>query len=135
MRIYALNFSLLITVVFCVGCIPYRFTMKTGAVGRVLDAQSGVPVSAAQVSTEANWSSSQHWRLTASTAQDGTFRIEPQRKWGIFILPGMGDPHMWHTMVTVSAPGYQDFTNSYRTGTPGPDVISMGDVKLAPLSQ
>jgi len=61
--------------------------------------------------------------------------VAPVRKWGILLLIAPVHYHTWQTLVVVSAPGYLSFTNSAMSGTLGPSVIELEDVKLTPLPQ
>jgi len=69
----------------CVGCIPYRFTTRPGAIGTVLDARTGAPVAGAAVSVTPVRGDDPVG--TATTAADGSFTVAPRRQWGVYIIP------------------------------------------------
>jgi hypothetical protein len=114
------------------GCVPFRGTKQTGAVGRVLDAQSGAPVAQALVSTSGIWD--ERWELHGRSSSDGSFRVAPVRQWGILPLIASTYPRRWETAVTISAPGFGVHTSLYPATAFGPSVVEMGDVRLTPVA-
>ena len=130
----------LLAIAFISGCIPLRGTKYTGAVGRVLDAHSGTPISQASITASGvhvivpmnGSSTTQRWEFRAVSSKDGLFRVEPTREWGFVPLIGPSLPYAWQTMVTISAPGFSVYSNSYPSTANGPAVIKLGTVRLAP---
>lgn len=107
--------------VLSTGCIPYRFTTRPGASGRVLDSQTQSPVAGAVVSLSA-----QSGHAAAKTALDGSFLIPAQHQWWVCFI-GM-DPMRWSAEVTVSADGYGTAKTGFIVFATGPGVTRLGDV-------
>ena len=127
MKLITLLFSV-IAVAVCSGCVPFRVTKQTGAVGRVLDAQSGTPVSQASVTTSGV--GDKRWELHALSSSSGLFRVEPVNRWGLLPLIASTYPRRWEILITVSAPGFAAQTSSYPATAFGPSVIEVGEVRL-----
>ena len=82
---------------FCTGCFPYRYTVRPGVKGLVVDGQTKLPVVNATVTLASivgtgNWTNDVVIWQTNTVAvtngnQCGTFCIPPKRKWGIYIVP------------------------------------------------
>ncbi len=118
------------------GCLPMRYTSAVGASGRVADAKTEAPVSAAYVALAAPvWpphpgSSFVETRTTGG----GAFRIPAQHRW---VMHSKGDK-TWYgpapAMLTVRHDGYDVFTRECRMDT-DEDVINVGEVRLQPLSK
>jgi hypothetical protein len=128
MKTITLLFSIIAVAVFT-GCVPFRGTKQTGAVGRVLDARSGSPISQTSITTSGVWD--ERWQLHALSSSDGSFRVEPVRRWGLLPLIASTYPRKWETIVTVSAPGFTVYTSSHPATAFGPSVVELGEIRLA----
>src|SRR5438067_5769416 len=116
----------------CAGCIPYHFTMRPGASGRVLDARTGVPVAGAGVSVAPVRGDDPVG--TATTATDGSFRVPPRRQWGVYIVPG--DVFPCRFTLSVQHDGYQQAVVQFAHRAMGDGTTTnFGVVKIESLTK
>ena len=124
-----LRILFLVVALICSGCIPYRFTARTGTSGAVTDARTGTPIFHASVALSSGRTSQGPYRFSTLSDTNGTFHIDAEHSWGILPL-GPFDPAGWHTIITITAPGYISFCQTNRCTTLGPSIIKLSDVKL-----
>jgi hypothetical protein len=88
----------ILPLVFCAGCIPYHYTLQPGAIGTVVDAKSGTLLPNTHVvlsRLSETWNPTNRISLfftnqvaSTTSTNDGAFRIQPKREWGIlFFVP------------------------------------------------
>lgn len=124
-----LNMFIVVSVSMWTGCIPFRSTTRTGVSGSVTDAQTGLAIPHATVTLLANNTCDGPVELSAQSDSVGTFRIPAHRRLGILII-GPLDPLRWSTRITITAPGYVSFDQTYPCSTVGPGVIKLPHIKL-----
>ena len=110
----------LLVAALCVGCVR-RYVSAPGASGRVVDAQSGMPVAGALVTVTRQDGPDAQTR----SSQKGTFRVHPAHGW--YELPTGGIWISCPATLTVEHEEYQ----AYRTNI-GPYVekFKAGEVRL-----
>jgi hypothetical protein len=106
---------LILSVVFCSGCIPYHFTTRQGAKGTVVDAQSGSPLPNVHVilsSVHGRWNSTNNISVfytnqfaSTVTTTNGTFCIPSQKQWGLLFI--LGDYFHEHCELKIESTNYQ----------------------------
>jgi hypothetical protein len=111
------------------GCIPYRFTARTGTSGAVTDARTGMAVTNAVIILSSGRTSQGPFQFSTNSDVNGMFHIDSEHSWGILPL-GPFDPARWHTRITIAAPGYISYCQTNPCTTLGPSVIMLPDVKL-----
>jgi hypothetical protein len=111
------------------GCVPYRFTARTGASGVVTDARTGMAVSNAVITLSSGRTSQGPFQFSTFSDVNGEFHIDSEHSWGILPL-GPFDPAGWHTRIIIAAPGYILYCQTNHCTTLGPSVIKLPDVKL-----
>ena len=118
---------------FCSGCFPYRYTDNAGLAGRVVDANSGLPIVGAEVSVSSRKTDGTIFSTRSSVSREfGDFRIGSDGSWGVvFIYPG--DPRTWTTSATVGSPGYRPYMTNCLTSSFGPGRLDLRTVYLVPL--
>jgi len=93
--------------------MPYYYTTQPGGRGSVIDAQTSLPVSNAEISLyAASWSDetgktklSPTPAVTVKADQYGRYQFESKGKWGIFIVGTDFFTAPW--AVVFTAPGYK----------------------------
>ncbi len=81
------------------GCFPYHFTYAPSVFGRVEDARTGLPVTAATVAFERPPAP----MAPVRTAIDGCFLLTGEKHWALFIPGQLAIPP---ATLVVQAPGY-----------------------------
>jgi hypothetical protein len=92
----ALKHLLILSAIFCSGCIPYHYTLQPGATGTVVDSKSGCPLPDAQVilsSIHGTWDPTNNIDVfftnqvaSTTSTNNGTFHIPPKREWSVLIF-------------------------------------------------
>jgi hypothetical protein len=111
-----------------VGCFPYHYTLRPGLSGVILDETTSTPIANASVIVTTREISHQIGEIDVAAASDGTFRLSPKQRWGIYIIP-MDVFGPW-TDATVTAPGYANQSFKLSSSAMGPKDVSLGDVRL-----
>jgi hypothetical protein len=124
-----LKVFVVVSIAVCSGCIPYRFTARTGVSGTVTDAQTGNGVFQATIALSSRGTTQQPSELVTHSDAYGRYEIPAQRRWGILPI-GPLDPARWGTRINVTATGYKSYNESFPCTTVGPSVIKLPDLKL-----
>ena len=124
-----LNILMVVSVAICSGCIPYRFTARTGSSGVITDARTGMAVSQAAVTLSTGRIFQGPCQFSTHSDTNGMFHISAEHGWGILPL-GPFTPARWATKIDISAQGYISYSQTYPCSTLGPSVIKLPDVKL-----
>jgi len=64
------------------GCFPFHYTTRPGLSGAVVSAESHAPLAGSVIS----FGRTNPTPVTCSAA-DGSFRVSPERQWGIWFIP------------------------------------------------
>lgn len=126
-------FTVVLTLAASSGCIPYRFTTKPGATGRVLDARNQKPVAGAVVVSLSTTGSGLVQEGLALPAADGSFRIPASVEWGVIV--GAPLPVYRRTRVEFRARGYFTAHRDFKSTSAGPEYTQLGEVPLTPTSR
>ena len=125
-----LNILMIISVTFLSGCIPYRFTARTGTSGVVTDAHTGIAVSQAVITLSSGRTTKGPCQFSTLSDTNGMFNIPAEHCWGILPL-GPLYPFRWSTEIEISARGYVSYhRHTFPCSTLGPGLIKLPDVKL-----
>lgn len=128
-----IHFFLLLPICFLMaGCFPYHYTTSPGLSGTVVNAETRKPLAGAAIS----YSGRTNNTVVTFSADDGSFSVAPERKWGIWIIPQ--DVFMMPCTISFSHAGcetnYVKFSFSF--AMTGKDATKQfGIVALKPLSQ
>jgi hypothetical protein len=120
---------LLIPCVICSGGCIYTNTLAPGVTGRVLDAETGLPVAGAQIARESGGIVGFERAARVTSGTDGSFDMPPLRHTTWFDLYTR-NPEFMTGVFAIGASGYSSTrlqgaaskTNRWRT--------SLGDIKL-----
>ena len=114
------------------GCFPYHYTMRPGLSGDVVSEESHKPLTNAAISFVGNTNIA----TVAFSAEDGSFTISPERKWGIWIIPQ--DVFALPYTVCVHHAGYETNYIKFRfsfAATGKASTRPLGTISLKPLPQ
>jgi hypothetical protein len=125
-----LNIFIVASMAVWSGCIPYRFTVRTGASGAITDARTGMAVSQAIVILSSGHTPGRGpCQFSTHPDTNGMFHIAAEHTWGMLPL-GPFDPARWTTKISISAPGYISFSQAYPCSPLGPSSVKLSDVRL-----
>ncbi|HTL58001.1 MAG TPA: carboxypeptidase-like regulatory domain-containing protein [Candidatus Limnocylindrales bacterium] len=127
----------ILLLVWCSGCLPWRFNTSPGASGVVVDAERHAPLSGAEVvvsqliypppSAEAAFTNSRPPIVT--TDAQGRFSIPAERRWDIFVIPIDAFPRFG--MLVVKHEGYEAVTLPFWSRS----VEDVGHVVMKPVNK
>jgi hypothetical protein len=118
----------LMAVISTAGCFPYRYTLRPGVSGRVVDSRSADAIANATVAVRSRDFHHQTGELILHTRADGSFALAPKQHWSIYIIP-MDVLGPW-TSVTISAPEYASQTLQLTSSAMGPKQVALGEIRL-----
>ena len=134
-----LRHLLILSAIFCAGCIPYRYTLQPGATGTVVDNESGVPLPNAHVvlsRMDGTWNPTNITHIfftnqVASTAStnDGTFRISPKKGWRVFLLLPIDYTYPKYELE-VEGTNYQTLKFQFFSISINHGITNFGTIKL-----
>lgn len=105
-----------------------HFTEFPGVSGRVVDAKTSSPISGAEVTVSLSSPAKNTGPKMAATDSDGAFSIQPEKHWGIYIIPM--DFMGFFGQVTVNASGYSAAQRDIRSSPIGPEATAYGEIAL-----
>ena len=110
-----------------VGCIPYHYTLRPSASGKVVDARTGAPVTGASVSVAPADGDNPAGR--AITGADGSFLVAPLRQWGAYFFVTDCAPAPF--TLSVQQAGYRQKTMPFDYYPLGrPTATNLGTLRL-----
>ena len=109
------------------GCFPYHFTLVPGATGKVVDAQSGIPIGQVAVILTDRYRPDEY-ESTVQTTADGRFEIPAKQKWSLVIAPF--DPAPAIALVNFRAEGYADVEKRISITIMGPPITDLGTIPM-----
>jgi hypothetical protein len=114
-----------------VGCFPYRYTDRPGAVGRIVSSSDAAPVASATIRLSFSHPVHKHDPIETQTGTDGSFSVLAKTFWGLYLIP-QESGHPGTCKVEVHAQGYLTEVREFRWWGAGPSVESLGDIALRP---
>jgi len=113
----------------CSGCFPYQYTTKPGVSGTVLDADTRKEIHGANVTlTTYSFPQNKENIETTTTQMDGTFVIQAEQKWGLYMVPL--DPAPLKASISVEMEGYNQYNENFYTKTTGPAISKLKNILL-----
>jgi hypothetical protein len=110
--------------VLLTGCfVPYDFTERQGAVGTVIDDETGAPITGALVVV-----SEGNGRLTGYTDPSGKFVVPGITKWGLWPVPA--DPMGIPWALSVQAKGYSEYSTKALSSVLQISVRDIKEIRL-----
>ena len=121
-------FAFLLLLGACSGCSTHLITMKPGASGRVVDAETGAALNGVQVALDDR---------TSSTAADGRFKISPDRERHVHLLrTPIEDYSSASYTLRVQHAGFKPFfAKFYTNARSGPAATNFPAIALEPLAE
>ena len=111
------------------GCIPYHFTERPGAFGRVIDAETNQPINDARVQLKLDNEYIEDKGTEVKTVQDGKFCLPPRKKWGLYFFPMDCFPFQYD--LTFVHNEYSQMQLQFQhSAIDEPEAIDFGTVKL-----
>lgn len=119
-------------VLLTAGCRIWHHTEVPGGFGRVVDAQTRLPLEnmRATVIPVTSYANRSH---VARTATDGIFTLPPYRTWWAGLFPLHLDWRRYELCVWHSS-AYEPFTNSFSHWVNGRPIINFGEIRLRPAA-
>jgi len=108
-------------------CIPVQYVRYPGVEGTVVDAQHHSPLKAA-VTLKPLLGNKPLPELSTSTDTTGTFRLAPNKSFGLWVVPGT--PATFSCTLTVRVLGYNEVSKSFSTSSLGPPVTQLGVIMM-----
>jgi hypothetical protein len=127
-------FAILLLLGACSGCSTHLITMKPGASGRVVDAETGAALNGVQVALDDRTSNT---LAAASTAADGRFKISPDRERHVHLLrTPIEDYSSASYTLRVQHAGFKPFfAKFYTNARSGPAATNFPAIALEPLTK
>lgn len=122
----------LLSVLTFAGCMPARVTMRTGVIGKVVDAHTHAPISDANIqltSPDYAWENRE-----THTGSDGVFHILQKAEWSLVFFPTWNDPITYK--IEVRKAGYHSATQNFvQRPLRDQPTAQLGEIQMKPMSR
>ena len=117
---------------FLCGCMPYHFVEEPGVLGKVVDTETYEPIEDVVVQLKYSprgGKAPSTYAVKAKTSNDGSFHIQPKKKWGIYIVPMDFFPAPYTLAFAHEEYSTRSISFSHAIGDK-PDTVDIGIVSL-----